>query len=74
MFYPDISVIYSTPSCYIKAVNDMQKNQLSVNTNDFLPYASESHAYWTGYYTSRPNFKRLERMGNNLLQVRKIDD
>lgn len=36
-----------------------------------MPYASASNSYWTGYYTSRPNSKRLERMGNNLLQVTK---
>lgn len=41
-----------------------------LNKNDFMPYASATDAYWTGFYTSRPNLKRLERMGNNLLQVR----
>ena len=41
---------------------------LSVFT-DFFPYASDPHAYWTGYFTSRPTIKRFERVGNHFLQV-----
>ena len=26
-------------------------------TDDFLPYADHPFSYWTGYFTSRPNFK-----------------
>nr|XP_022916135.1 lysosomal alpha-mannosidase-like [Onthophagus taurus] len=69
---PDINVIYSTPSCYVKAVNEAAKAQditYQVKTDDFFPYASDAHSYWTGYFTSRPNSKRNERMGNNFLQV-----
>lgn len=67
-----INMIYSTPSCYIKAVNDYAKSHnldFAMKTDDFIPYASDPHTYWTGYYTSRPNSKRFERQGNNLLQV-----
>ncbi|XP_033224967.1 lysosomal alpha-mannosidase-like [Belonocnema kinseyi] len=60
--------IYSTPSCYLKAVNN--KNSLwTTKSDDFFPYASDPHSYWTGYYTSRPTIKFYERMGNNFLQV-----
>lgn len=38
-------------------------------TDDFFPYASDPHAYWTGYFTSRPTLKRYERDGNHFLQV-----
>ncbi|KAF5279970.1 hypothetical protein FQR65_LT15119 [Abscondita terminalis] len=71
-FNKDVNMIYSTPSCYIKAVNDAAKKQaidFSLKTDDFLPYASRNNTYWTGFYTSRPTMKRMERMANNLLQV-----
>lgn len=38
-------------------------------TQDFFPYSSDSHSYWTGYFTSRPTQKRFERDGNHLLQT-----
>ncbi|GLV45785.1 Lysosomal alpha-mannosidase II [Carabus blaptoides fortunei] len=63
-------VFYSSPSCYIKALNEANQ-RWSVKTDDFFPYASDAHAYWTGYYTSRPTSKRFERIGNNFLQVSK---
>ncbi|KAK0161282.1 hypothetical protein PV327_009769 [Microctonus hyperodae] len=63
-----VNVFYSTPSCYVKSVNDAQ---ISWNTksDDFFPYSSDPHAFWTGYFTSRPALKFFERMGNNLLQI-----
>lgn len=66
------NLIYSTPSCYLKAVYDeTMKNNIKwpVKIDDFFPYASDQHAYWTGYFTSRPTLKRYEREGNNFLQV-----
>lgn len=63
-----INLFYSTPSCYLKAVNEAGL-KYSVKEDDFLPYATDYHAYWTGFYTSRPNSKRYERQGNNLLQI-----
>jgi lysosomal alpha-mannosidase len=38
-------------------------------TDDFFPYASDPHTYWTGYFTSRPTSKRFERVGNQFLQI-----
>ncbi|XP_017769969.1 PREDICTED: lysosomal alpha-mannosidase-like [Nicrophorus vespilloides] len=73
-FRPDINIIYSTPSCYLKAVNEISKGngiKYTVKTDDFFPYASKTYSYWTGYFTSRPNSKRFERQGNNILQVTK---
>ncbi|XP_068085072.1 lysosomal alpha-mannosidase [Anabrus simplex] len=63
-----VQVQYSTPSCYIKAVNNANSTW-PVNEHDFFPYANDLHSYWTGYYTSRPNSKRMERVGNNYLQI-----
>ena len=39
---------------------------------DFFPYADCAHCYWTGYFTSRPGFKLLERQAAGFLQVRLI--
>ncbi|ERL87070.1 hypothetical protein D910_04471 [Dendroctonus ponderosae] len=68
--HEDIKLIYSTPSCYLKAVYEAQPT-LQVKTDDFFPYGSADHSYWAGYFTSRPNFKRFERTSHNVLQVAK---
>ncbi|XP_078541425.1 lysosomal alpha-mannosidase [Lissotriton helveticus] len=63
-----VNVLYSTPSCYLW---ELYKANLtwSVKTDDFFPYADGPHQFWTGYFTSRPAFKRYERLTNNFLQV-----
>jgi len=65
------NLFYSTPSCYLKALHDLDL-QWPTNNYDFFPYSSDPHAFWTGYFSSRPTVKYFERMGNNLLQVRHI--
>ena len=47
-----INAFYSTPSCYLKSLNDASKTW-PIKSDDFFPYASDPHAYWTGYFTSR---------------------
>ncbi|XP_055636185.1 lysosomal alpha-mannosidase-like [Toxorhynchites rutilus septentrionalis] len=64
----NVNVFYSTPTCYLKALHDA-KLYWPTKSDDFFPYASDPHAYWTGYYTSRPTSKRFERVGNHFLQV-----
>ncbi|EFX74192.1 hypothetical protein DAPPUDRAFT_324586 [Daphnia pulex] len=61
------NLFYSTPSCYTKALNDHAKTWPS-KTGDFFPYGSDAHAYWTGYFTSRPASKYMIRQGSNLMQ------
>ena len=79
-----INIFYSTPEYYTA-----QKNQETIRYNqrtnttqslwetkhdDFFPYADCPHCYWTGYFTSRTAFKRLERVASAFLQaVRQID-
>jgi len=65
-----INAIYSTPSCYLKSVND-RRITFPTKQDDFFPYKSDKHSYWTGYFTSRPTQKYFERRGNNYLQVRR---
>ncbi|XP_039250452.2 lysosomal alpha-mannosidase-like [Styela clava] len=64
----NISVFYSTPSCYLYALNQANK-EWNVKTDDFFPYADSPHQFWTGYFTSRPALKGYVRESNKLLQV-----
>lgn len=64
-----VNVLYSSPSCYIQAVNREQGVTWSTKKDDFFPYSSGDHSFWTGYFTSRPTFKNMVRKGNNLLQA-----
>ena len=41
---------------------------LVLQTDDFFPYADGKHAYWTGYFTSRPALKFYVRKGSAALQ------
>lgn len=63
-----VNLVYSTPSCYTKAVHESRKVFTS-KTDDYFPYGEQDHCYWTGYFSSRPALKRYERFGNNHLQV-----
>ncbi|XP_053573804.1 lysosomal alpha-mannosidase [Bombina bombina] len=63
-----VNVLYSTPTCYLNALNNANLSW-SVKYDDFFPYADGPHQFWTGYFTSRPAFKRYERMSNNFLQI-----
>lgn len=63
-----MNVLYSSASCYLKAIHQADV-ALPTKNDDFFPYASDSHAYWTGYFTSRPTSKRFERVGNHFMQI-----
>jgi len=42
---------------------------LSIKTDDFFPYSDCKHCFWTGYFTSRPGLKKLERVGSSFLHA-----
>ncbi|CAL5324259.1 unnamed protein product [Camellia sinensis] len=56
-----INVLYSTPSLYTDAKN-AENVSWPLKTEDYFPYADDTNAYWTGFFTSRPAFKRYIRM------------
>ena len=56
-----INTFYSTPSCYLKSLNDAGISWPSKN-DDFFPYASDPHAYWTGYFTSRQAYTKFRAL------------
>ncbi|KAK6022658.1 alpha mannosidase, middle domain protein [Ostertagia ostertagi] len=63
-----LHVFYSTPSCYVKGLTESSTTRLPTKDDDFFPYASSNISYWTGYFTSRPTFKRMIREASALLQ------
>ena len=63
-----VNIFYSTPSCYLYSVYQTN-HTFQVKTDDFFPYGSDPHSYWTGYFISRPSLKYYERFGNNFLQI-----
>jgi hypothetical protein len=82
-----INIFYSTPEYYTKTkyqetVKARQAKttgletpvQWSVKQDDFFPYSDCAHCFWTGYFTSRTAFKRLERVASSfLLAARQIE-
>ncbi|KAK7789692.1 hypothetical protein R5R35_011513 [Gryllus longicercus] len=62
------NILYSTPNCYLKAVKDVNFIWTTFK-NDFFPYASNGHNFWSGYYTSCPTRKYQTHIANNFLQV-----
>lgn len=62
-YHIDINLFYSSPHCYIKAIHDRDP-KLPTETYDFFPL-------WTGFYSSRPIIKYLDRYTNNLFQAAK---
>ncbi|KAF8400067.1 hypothetical protein HHK36_015942 [Tetracentron sinense] len=56
-----VNALYSTPSLYTDAKYATNESW-PVKIDDFFPYADDVNAYWTGYFTSRPAFKRYVRM------------
>ncbi|OQV16536.1 Lysosomal alpha-mannosidase [Hypsibius exemplaris] len=68
-----INLFYSTPSCYLNALHQANASW-PTKDDDFFPYASGEHTVWSGYYTSRPALKRMEREASAfLLTCKQID-
>jgi hypothetical protein len=70
--YHNTTVMYSTPGTYVKAVSALNVTW-PVRYADMFPYADLPEDYWTGYFTSRPNYKKYVRDGQaNLLASNKL--
>ncbi|XP_072039300.1 lysosomal alpha-mannosidase-like [Amphiura filiformis] len=63
-----IHLLYSTPACYVKHLNEADKTW-TTKSDDFFPYADAANDFWTGYFTSRPAIKGYVRQANNFLQI-----
>ena len=50
---------------------DKSASEWPTKNDDFFPYASDEHGYWTGYFTSRPTSKRMIRESSGVLNSAK---
>ncbi|CAG2170825.1 unnamed protein product [Oppiella nova] len=64
----NINAFYSTPTCYMHGIH-LSNYTFTTKKDDFFPYATAPHSFFTGYFTSRPALKRYEKVGNNFLQT-----
>lgn len=55
-----VTIKYSTPSDYIKAMR-AEAATYPIKNDDFFPYADNAHSFWTGYFTSRVALKGFVR-------------
>ena len=66
--FKSVKLIYSTPDVYTKAKHS-DKLQWEVKKDDFFPYSDCEQCFWAGYFTSRPELKRWERVSSSFLQA-----
>lgn len=59
-YHFNTTVMYSTPGTYIKAINALNVSW-PTRYADMFPYADMPEDFWTGYFTSRANFKKVVR-------------
>eukprot|EP00928_Gymnodinium_smaydae_P071618 TRINITY_DN55154_c0_g1_i1.p1 TRINITY_DN55154_c0_g1~~TRINITY_DN55154_c0_g1_i1.p1 ORF type:complete len:1000 (-),score=187.82 TRINITY_DN55154_c0_g1_i1:255-3206(-) len=64
-----VMATYSTPDAYVAAKMKEKSVEWPLKTDDFFPYADGPHKFWTGYFTSRPAFKRYIRDSSAILQA-----
>jgi lysosomal alpha-mannosidase len=70
--YPNITLLYSTPSDYIDAIKSLDV-EWPTKYDDMFPYADAENSFWTGYFTSRANDKSFIRRGShNLMASSKV--
>ncbi|KAL4437798.1 hypothetical protein ABPG77_005710 [Micractinium sp. CCAP 211/92] len=62
-----VNAFYSTPARYVAAKHGYGA-RWPLKEDDFFPYADFPHAFWTGYFTSRPTSKGYVRAATSYLQ------
>lgn len=76
-----LNLFYSTPQRYLDAIEQLNYSW-PVNEYDYFLDSDNGHAYWSGYFSSRAEYKRFERFLMNerasveliLSSVRRKDD
>ena len=53
-----VNAFYSTPARYTDEKKKWTGGSYEVRTDDIWPLGDHPHAYWSGYFTSRPALKR----------------
>uniref|UniRef100_A0AAV2KPC7 Alpha-mannosidase n=1 Tax=Knipowitschia caucasica TaxID=637954 RepID=A0AAV2KPC7_KNICA len=64
-----VTVQYATLSEYFKALHDSNLEWETRGSEDFLPYSTESHQAWTGFYASRNILKGVARQASSKLHA-----
>ena len=68
----NIEFVMSTPSKYVKAIKE-EKQKYFVYYDDLMPYQKISkegyNEFWTGYYSSKPAFKKQVKDASSLLHA-----
>jgi alpha-mannosidase len=64
----NLKFIMSTPQTYVDALKK-ETVMWPVKKDDFYPYSVIRNNYWSGYYTSRPAFKKQVKVGSALLHA-----
>lgn len=52
--------------------SSLKPGALPVKTDDFFPYIENPHVAWTGYFTSKPNFKYFIRKASIFYNAAKL--
>ncbi|XP_037948464.1 alpha-mannosidase 2-like [Teleopsis dalmanni] len=58
----NVNVRFATLQEYFEAVHKHTNYKFPTLSGDFFTYADREDDYWSGYYTTRPFYKRMERV------------
>lgn len=72
----DVDVRFGTLKDYFELLQEKNKQykneQIKTFSGDFFTYSDKDTRYWSGYFTSRPFFKRLDRITEHYLRSAEI--
>lgn len=64
----NLTIKHSLPQAYFHYIHNNTNNKTyEVKTGDFFPFRNGPGEFWSGYYTTRPNFKYLCRVNAHYL-------
>ena len=67
-----VNVRFGTLGDYFQLAKSFNKNNVETLSGDFFTYADSYENYWSGYFTSRAYFKRLDRVDEYYLRTAEI--